>query len=196
MLDWYQKVFEIIELRSFSNLWYWIVLAVSWSMASHWILGVPYDMITRARRNGGQAAQDVEMILRANLNRYAIIKGTPGIVFLAVNAFLFTSLAILGFVYRFEFSQALFLLGFPLLIVLLLSARLALRLRPAPPTGEELYTTLFRHRVLVQGIGMVAVVITTLWGVFFNLSNPWRHFSTPAPATLPLQDHPQQQSQT
>ncbi len=45
---------------SFSNLWYWIALAVMWSSTSHWVLGVPYDMIQRARREGGQAEADLE----------------------------------------------------------------------------------------------------------------------------------------
>ena len=49
-LDWYDSVFEVIDLRSFSNLWYWIGLAVFWSSVSHWILGVPYDSIMRAKR--------------------------------------------------------------------------------------------------------------------------------------------------
>ena len=47
-LDWYQSIFELIDMRSFSNLWYWIALAVMWSTASHWVLGVPWDMVIRA----------------------------------------------------------------------------------------------------------------------------------------------------
>jgi hypothetical protein len=47
-------VFEVIDMRSFSNLWYWIALAVLWSSTSHWVLGVPFDMIQRARRRAGR----------------------------------------------------------------------------------------------------------------------------------------------
>ncbi|MEM9756043.1 MAG: component of SufBCD complex, partial [Pseudomonadota bacterium] len=36
-----ERARDVIDLRSFSNLWYWIVLAVFWSSASHWGLGVP-----------------------------------------------------------------------------------------------------------------------------------------------------------
>ncbi|MCU0909379.1 MAG: component of SufBCD complex, partial [Rhodobacteraceae bacterium] len=32
-MDWYLTVFEVIDMRSFSNLWYWIGLAVLWSSA-------------------------------------------------------------------------------------------------------------------------------------------------------------------
>ena len=49
-MDWYDTVFEVIDMRSFSNLWYWIGLAVLWSSVSHWVLGVPYDSILRAKR--------------------------------------------------------------------------------------------------------------------------------------------------
>ena len=42
----------------------WIVLAVAWSSASHWVLGVPFDMVMRARRQGGQAAADLEDLAR------------------------------------------------------------------------------------------------------------------------------------
>ena len=68
-MDWLQIIFEVIDMRSFSNLWYWIALAVVWSTTSHWVLGVPYDMILRARRKGGQAMTDLEDIVRVNVNR-------------------------------------------------------------------------------------------------------------------------------
>ncbi len=32
-MDWYATVFELIDMRSFSNLWYWIALAVVWYAA-------------------------------------------------------------------------------------------------------------------------------------------------------------------
>ena len=71
-------VFEVIDMRSFSNLWYWIALAVLWSSTSHWVLGVPYDMIQRARREGGQAQQDVEDLVRINTSRLLMIVDRSG----------------------------------------------------------------------------------------------------------------------
>ena len=53
-MDLHLRIFEVIDMRSFSNLWYWIMLAVIWSSTSHWVLGVPHDMFIRARRQGGQ----------------------------------------------------------------------------------------------------------------------------------------------
>ena len=57
-MEVFEIALEVIDLRSFSNLWYWIALAVLWSSISHWVLGVPHDMIHRARREGGQVLAD------------------------------------------------------------------------------------------------------------------------------------------
>ena len=69
-MNWYDTVFEVIDMRSFSNLWYWIALAVLWSSVSQWVLGVPFDMILRARREKeGEAMDDLQDLVRINVNR-------------------------------------------------------------------------------------------------------------------------------
>lgn len=78
-MDWYQTLFEMIDMRSFSNLWFWIALAVMWSTASHWVLGVPFDMVLRARRYGGEAQADLEDIVRINVNRLLYISQVSGL---------------------------------------------------------------------------------------------------------------------
>jgi len=79
IVEWYQGVFELIDMRSFSNLWFWIALAVVWSSTSHWVLGVPFDMVVRARRKGGQAEEDLETIVRVNVNRMLMIARVSGL---------------------------------------------------------------------------------------------------------------------
>jgi hypothetical protein len=69
----HETIFELIDMRSFSNLWFWIALAVVWSTASHWVLGVPYDMVLRARRVDGLAEVDLEDMVRININRILYI---------------------------------------------------------------------------------------------------------------------------
>ncbi len=169
-MDWYQSVFELIDMRSFSNLWFWIVLAVMWSTASHWVLGVPFDMVTRARRQGGDAMTDLESVVAVNVNRLLYIARVSGLWLLGVAFFLLTSLALLGFVYAVEFAQAVFLLAFPMSIVGALSLMTAYRLASAPQSGESLCKRLVRHRLMVQGIGMISVLITSLWGMYQNVS--------------------------
>jgi len=169
-LDWHETIFELIDMRSFSNLWFWIALAVVWSTASHWVLGVPYDMVARARRHGGQTAEDLDDLVRINVNRLLFIGRVSGLWLLGITCFLLTGLCLLGFVYRIEFAQALFLLGFPMSLVGALNLSTARLIRQEQLHGEALWRRMSRHRTLVQAIGMVAIFITALWGMYQNMA--------------------------
>ena len=157
-------------MRSFSNLWFWIALAVLWSSASHWVLGVPFDMVARARKFGGQTEADLEALIRIYANRMSYIAHVSGLWLLGFTCFIITGLAVLGFGYRHEFAQALFLLGFPMTFVATLNMRLAHRIIELDSTGEELRQHLTRHRTIVQAIGMVSIFVTAIWGMYRNLS--------------------------
>ena len=167
MQDIYSILTEVIDLRSFSNLWFWIALAVVWSTASHYILGVPYDMVARARRSGGEAEEDLRDLVRVNVNRLIYIADAAGLWLLGIVCFALTSLAIVGFVYAIEFAQAVFLLACPLSIVFALSIRTAHRIRAADGVG--LHRMLARHRLAVQGIGVVSIFVTAMWGMWQNM---------------------------
>lgn len=169
-MDLHQTIFELIDMRSFSNLWFWIALAVMWSSASHWVLGVPFDMIVRARRQGGQAEVDLEDIVRVNVNRLLYIGQVSGLWLLGLGCFFLTALALLGFVYEVEFAQALFLLLFPMSLLGLLSLNTATLIRRSGLMGEALRARLLRHRVYTQMIGVVSIFVTALWGMYQNLS--------------------------
>ncbi len=168
-LDWYKVIFELIDMRSFSNLWYWIMLAVLWSTASHWVIGVPFDMISRARRQGGQVQADLETLVRINVERMLYISRSAGIWLIGLVAFLLTVLIVLGFYYNVEFAQALlFLLG-PVTILMLLSLRTAVKIEAGENNGEALHRRLFRHRISTQFLGMVAIFVTSLFGMWQNM---------------------------
>ncbi len=174
-MDIYQTVFELIDMRSFSNLWFWIALAVVWSSASHWILGVPYDMVIRARRSGGQAMQDLEDVARININRIVYISEVSGVILFGFVCFLLSVLAILAFWYWVEFAQAVFLLAFPMSIVGFISVRRAVRIRAENPESERLCRHLQHHRFWVQVIGMIAILVTAMFGMYQNFVGhaPW-----------------------
>lgn len=169
-MDLIDNVFELIDMRSFSNLWYWIGLAVIWSTASHWVLGVPYDMVLRARRIGGQAEADLEDMVRINVGRMLYIAQVAGPVLTAIASFVLTALLLLGFVYRVEFCQAVFLIALPMSVVGLLSLRTAGRIAAAGERGEVLRRRLARHRFWVQAVGMVSIFVTAFWGMLQNLA--------------------------
>jgi hypothetical protein len=169
-LDWYSSVFELIDMRSFSNLWFWIALAVAWSSASHWVLGVPYDIILRARRVGGQSETDLEDIARVNVNRLLYIARVSGLWLLGLICFILTMLALLGFWYGVEFAQAVFLLGFPMSLVGLLNISTARLIEAEGSSGALLHKRLLRCRLYTQMIGTAAIFVTALWGMYQNLA--------------------------
>jgi len=168
-LDLFQTLTEMIDLRSFSNLWYWIALAVMWSTASHWILGVPFDMVHRARKNGGQSAEDLEDLVRINVNRMLYVVQMAGLWILAIACFVLSSLATLGFGLDVEFAQAVFLLLFPMATVGLVNLATARSIRLNEPQGDALYRRLATCRFAIQIIGMISIFVTAMWGMYQNL---------------------------
>lgn len=167
-MTWYSTIFEQIDMRSFSNLWFWIALAVVWSTTSHWVLGVPFDMVTRARRVGGQAEIDVADIARVNVNRLLYVGRVSGLWILAFTCFILSGLAVLAFYYGVEFAQAVFLIGFPMSLVGLLNLSTARLIESEGSSGELLYKRLTRCRLYTQMIGTVSIFVTALWGMYQN----------------------------
>lgn len=157
-------------MRSFSNLWFWIALAVVWSSTSHWVLGVPFDMISRAKRVGGQPAIDLEDLTRVNVNRLLYIGRLSGLWILGFSCFILSGLIVLGFFYDMEFAQALFCLGFPMSLVGLLSLSTARLIESEGFEAAVIHKRLMRHRLYTQMIGTIAIFCTALWGMYQNLS--------------------------
>lgn len=169
-MSWYDNVFELIDLRSFSNLWYWIALAVTWSTTSHWVLGVPFDMVTRARRGNDAVQRDLEAMVRINVRRLLYIGEVAGLVAMAVGFAVLSALAVLGFWYGVEFAQAVFLLGFPIAVVRMIGMRVAHRIYRQELVGVALQRCLTRHRFVTQVIGLFAIFVAAMWGMWQNMN--------------------------
>lgn len=169
-MDILETAFEVIDMRSFSNLWFWIALAVLWSSTSYWVLGVPYEMIQRGRREGGQVQQDVEDLVRINVTRFLHMVDTGSLVMSGLAAFWLSVLAILAFWYDVEFAQAVFLLIGPMVFVVWASIRTGRRIMGGENTGDALYHRLVIHRRIVQVIGIVSIAITAFYGTWQNVS--------------------------
>ena len=168
-MNLYRTLLDLIDMRSFSNLWYWIGLAVIWSSASHWVLGVPHDMIARARRDGGQALADVETLVRINIARMLHTSRNHAPILIGSLSFIVTVLGLLGFWYDVEFAQAVLFLFVPLVILGYLSLRTSYKIESGAETGEALFRRLSRHRMSVQFLGMLAIFVTSLFGMWVNL---------------------------
>ena len=168
-MNWTNLVTELIDFRSFSNLWFWIALAVLWSTSSHWVLGVPYDLIQRAYREDGQPMQDFRDILRVNVNRILYIARRSGLVMSGFVCFVLTSLGLMAFYYDVEFAQACFLLVLPMSIVGLLTINTAKLVEAEGMERETIFRRLRIHRVSVQFIGMLSIFVTAIFGMYQNL---------------------------
>ena len=167
-LDFFDLVTQVIDLRSFSNLWYWIVLAILWSTLSHWVLGIPYHMVQRARRGHDETEADLHALAEINTRRVLDFAELSGTAMVGASTFVVTSLLVLGWGYRVEFCQAVLLLLLPLILVAALSVRTA---RVLQATGfEKLHLRLRNHRMIVQGMGIVFIFVTAFWGMYTNVT--------------------------
>lgn len=184
----FDGVISFLNSRSFGTIWFWLALLGMWSAAGRNVLGVPVEVLTRARR--AQAADEpghaavITLLdwLSLTLPRWHL-EAREGALFLAVTAFLMTSLAIMGFGYGLEMAQALTLLLLPFAVLFWLRVGLARRLalllrdepgdpRPVPEIGSEAVRLMVRHRRIFTALSIFAVSATALWGALWALMHP------------------------
>lgn len=159
------NIFSLIDMRSFSSVWFWIVLALGWSSASQTVLGAPYDLIMKARRKGGEAQEDLNAIVHIFVRRRLTVVRRAGHWVLAFQAMVLTTVFMMAFIYAMEFAQAVFLLVTPLTLTQFLSTRLAFRVEHDALRDTLLQNALLRHRLWVQVIGLIAIFVTAIWGM-------------------------------
>lgn len=184
----FDGLISFLDSRSFGSIWFWLVLVGMWSATGRNVLGIPAEVLTRARY--AQKAGDAEGPgvvalldwLSLALPRWRL-GPREGAVFLGVAAFLLTSLAMFGFRYGLEMAQALTLLLVPFLILFWMRVRLARRLipliaeaeagqRPISAIAADAVRHMQRHRRLVTVLSVVAVALTALWGTLWALMHP------------------------
>ena len=76
-------------------------------------------------------------------------------------------LGLAAFLYDIEFAQAVMLLVGPLVVLSLLTVRTARQVRGKK--GAELISALAWHRFVIQGIGVIAIFFTAMYGMYVNL---------------------------
>lgn len=145
-------------------------MAISWSSASHWILGVPSGLVQRARREGGETEERVIALLQINVSRLKNIQRAAGLMLAGIVSFMLTVFVMLGFYYRIEFFQALSMISFPMVLVGLLSMRTVRKLDEDLPTGDDLYKLFRRLRLSIQFIGLISIFITSMWGMLYLIT--------------------------
>ncbi|MEL6571085.1 MAG: component of SufBCD complex [Pseudomonadota bacterium] len=178
-MDWSTAIFDVINIRSFSSLWYWIGVAVLWSSLSHWVLGVPFDLISRAKRQGGEAEQDLIDVVRVNVNRLLSIVDSSATWLIGITFFFVTSLMVLAIYYGVEFAQALLFMIVPVCGVGVLCVWSARRIRNDAEDLQMLFKMLATHRLWTQVIGMISIFFTALYGMYHNLKILMQEMTVP-----------------
>lgn len=169
MLNWYATVAALIDLRSFSNLWYWIVVAAFWTMAGRRVLGVPVDMLARAHAQGGPAADELDTAAGIAIARILRQARGAGAALLAGAGFVLALVLVLGFGYGLELGQAVAFLLLPHVLIRGMEIATARRLEQGP-RGEAMQSLLFWHRFRIQLLGLAFILVTAFWGAWRNLT--------------------------
>lgn len=150
-------MFQTFAAASFQSIWYWVLHVVVWTLACYRTLGVPHDMLVRARRNPEIAAK-VDMLARLSSERIGGIQDAFGVPIAAAIGFLLAGFAALGFSTGIEAAQAAFALLLPFVIVSYSKLRLAMAVRRRGIEGTELVLALARRRVWHQFIAIFAML--------------------------------------
>ncbi|MDF2234572.1 hypothetical protein P2H44_18585 [Albimonas sp. CAU 1670] len=147
---------------TFFSVWYWALTAVFWSMASYFTHGVPWDMLRRALREGGEDAYLCDAYARRMILRIDAFAHRWGAATGATVGFLLAMLATLGFLARSELALGLLMLAGPAALMVAAQAAEARRIAPRlhEIDVEPLLAALYRRRAANRLAGMAAVVVS------------------------------------
>ncbi len=168
---------SLLDSRSFTSLWYWLGFAAMWSLASRNVLGIPSDVVMRARRDEAGRAVLLQW-LAVVLPHWRIGPGMA-MALTGLGCFVLVVLAGLGFAYGLEAAQALFLMVAPLLAVLVLRVRLAqglMRVLASHPPQEAARLAargLVRHGWLTYGMALVSIAVTSFMAALWIVRHPF-----------------------
>ncbi|MCR9086552.1 MAG: component of SufBCD complex [Rhodobacteraceae bacterium] len=164
------SVFDLIDLRSFSSLWYWVLVALTWARVTQAPLGVPYDMVERAGRSAA-AGEDLLVMARLQVRRRRAMATRQGAVLVGLWAFVLSVLTGLTFWYGSELSFSLLLLAAPLAWVTWMTQRAARDLAATGPDVDAVRLRLRRLKRWIQAVALITVFITAVVGMYYNLVN-------------------------
>lgn len=190
----FEAILAILDSRSFSTVWYWLMLATCWSLAGRSVLGVPPDVVHKVlRANPDRAGHDPRAEegaaialfdwLSLMLPRWRV-DPREGVWLTGLAAFALAILATLGFFYGLEMAQALFLLAAPFGLLAVMRYRLARKLAPtlekardgALPVIEAARIAarpMRQHRFATSAMSILTVSLAAYWGAMWLLAHPF-----------------------
>ena len=150
-------MFQTFAAASFQSIWYWVLHVVVWTLACYRTLGVPHDMLLRARRLPEIGAR-VDTLALLTSERVGGIYDALGVPIAAGLGFVLAGLFALGFGTGIEAAQAAFAIVLPLVVINYSKLRLALAVRRQGIAGPRLVLALARRRIWHQLIAVVAML--------------------------------------
>jgi hypothetical protein len=162
------KMFELLDdaisRRSFTSLWYWIAVAVFWILMTRQVMGLPLDMVLRAK-SGGAALKALEDMAHLQAQRLMSYWSRGQTAISAAMAALVAMLSMLAFWYQIELAKALWFLLVPWLLIMALSLRMARQILHGAGHGDDLLKLAQHFRLYLQGIGVVFIFANILTAI-------------------------------
>lgn len=147
---------DAISRRSFTSLWYWIAVAVFWILITRQVMGLPLDMVQRAKA-GGAALRALEEMAQLQAQRLMDYWHKWQFAISAAMAALLCMMGIWAFWYQIELAKALWFLLMPWLLISALSLRMAWQITHGAGRGDDLLMLAHHFRIYVQVIGIVFI---------------------------------------
>lgn len=163
---------DLFQTKSFDDIWYWLLLAVSWSLTTYWTMGVGNNEARAAQEKGGKYLSNFETLIAMYCDRVneGIVRYGPPVML--VVSFVLAMLATLGFWFWILFAQAMFILVFPLCVTSLVSMVFASRQVRDPAEGRDLIKRYRKLRLVKQTIGVFAITTASFWGAIVTFRMP------------------------
>lgn len=156
---------EFLSLRTFSSVWYWIAVAFVWISVTNRPMGIPYDMVWRAERQGDAARTALDAVAGALARRLVAATGHGAMVGVGIISAVLTLLLILALSYGSELAQGCILVAGPMTVVTWLNLRTA----RAIVRGDDPVRRLRRLRAIISVIAVLTLFVTAFWGMYVNL---------------------------
>jgi len=155
---------DTFAAASFQSVWYWALHLVVWTLACYRTLGVPLDMLHRARTAPAIAGR-VDLLAQLSAARIGGVHDLLGVPLAALAGFVLATLFVVGFGLGIETMQAALLILLPLAVIGYSKLRLALAVRRRGLAGTELVLALARRRVWHQFIAILAMFLAVALAV-------------------------------
>ncbi|MEM8657896.1 MAG: hypothetical protein AAGF22_07350 [Pseudomonadota bacterium] len=164
---------ELMNFNSFWTIWFWLAHVVAWSMASHFTLGVPFDMVVEANREkeeGGPYARATDAMIQAQIFRFTTLFRRYGMLLSGSTAFLIAVLLTLGTLGDSEFARAMLSIMIPLTLIYIFTIRFAIRMEREGLSGATLRKALGKQRLINQLFGLLGISMAVLLAMYQAIS--------------------------